>query len=255
MSLIDLHIHSTNSDGELSVEQIEQLSIEKKLEVVSFTDHNYINRYKSDKVRIIKGIELDCEFERNKMHVLLYNFINDEFLSKKIDELSKEKLLMVRKLLKNINHYYGIHIDNTNGFIKNKRDIIKWLMNNGYGNNPDELADMYTSRKSKCYVPTSNLTFEQLAPFIGEKTIVSLAHPDSVSGDSNYLDELIKKLKKYGLNALEVINLKHHVLSYNELLLLAHKNNLICTFGSDFHKKEDKIGVECENEYIRKLLK
>jgi predicted metal-dependent phosphoesterase TrpH len=255
MNLIDLHIHSTNSDGELSLEQLEQLSVARKLDIVSFTDHNYINNYESDKMIIIKGIELDCEFKETKFHLLLYNFINDSLLSEKIDSLNKQRLMMIKQLLENINTYYKIHINNDKEQIKNKRDIIKWLISNGYGDDPDQVADTYTSRKSICHVQNVNLKIEELSPFIGENTIVSLAHPDSITSDIDYLDRFIQELKKYGLNALEVINLKHNKFSYDELLNLANKNDLIPTFGSDFHRKEDNIGVECEKKYVKELLK
>ena len=84
---IDLHIHSVNSDGTFSVEEIVNLSKELQLEAISITDHEYLTEVPSDNdIKIIKGIaKLFC-FELIFFRVsildlfLLICFFSDKFI-------------------------------------------------------------------------------------------------------------------------------------------------------------------------------
>ena len=73
---IDLHIHSVNSDGTFSVEEIVNLSKELQLEAISITDHEYLTEVPSDNdIKIIKGIEVRCRLEGikvKKYHLLVF---------------------------------------------------------------------------------------------------------------------------------------------------------------------------------------
>ena len=87
--MIDLHIHTTYSDGDKSVEEILKMCEDKKLEYISITDHNTCKQYndkalKNNKIfsgKIIKGTELNAVFQDKNIEVLGYdinpNIINE----------------------------------------------------------------------------------------------------------------------------------------------------------------------------------
>ncbi|MBQ8250340.1 MAG: PHP domain-containing protein [Alphaproteobacteria bacterium] len=85
--MIDLHMHSTYSDGDKSVTKLLTLCEEKSLEYISLTDHNTMKQY-SDKAineglfsgKIIKGVELSADFKTKKIEVLGYNIKKTEII-------------------------------------------------------------------------------------------------------------------------------------------------------------------------------
>lgn len=83
----DFHIHSTESDGDLSPGEIVLLAKERNLDIVALTDHNTINGNKQAVkvgkiygVKVIPGIELSTRFKGKKVHILGY-FIDDKYQS------------------------------------------------------------------------------------------------------------------------------------------------------------------------------
>ena len=67
---IDLHIHTVNSDGTFSVEEIVKLSKELQLEAISITDHEYLTEVPADDdIKIIKGIEIGADWELSLIHI------------------------------------------------------------------------------------------------------------------------------------------------------------------------------------------
>ena len=79
--MIDLHIHTTYSDGDKSVEEILKMCENKKLEYISITDHNTVKQYEDKALndnkifsgKIIKGVELNAVFQRKNIEILAYN--------------------------------------------------------------------------------------------------------------------------------------------------------------------------------------
>lgn len=73
----NLHIHTNFSDGKLSPAEIIELAVKKNLKYISITDHNTLEAYKfieldNFDLKIIPGIEFDCWYKSNFMHILGY---------------------------------------------------------------------------------------------------------------------------------------------------------------------------------------
>ena len=92
---IDLHIHSVNSDGTFSVEEIVNLSKELQLEAISITDHEYLTEVPSDNdIKIIKGIEVGADWKELKsknsfagIHLLVYFLDRNTSLNTRLEEI------------------------------------------------------------------------------------------------------------------------------------------------------------------------
>lgn len=109
--MIDLHIHSNNSDGSDSVEEILKKAQERKLHYISITDHDNCDAYdilKTIKVKniysgkIIKGIELKCAYKGKVIDVLGYNY-NLRKMKKSLRKFYPEHAILQEKYLK---HFY-----------------------------------------------------------------------------------------------------------------------------------------------------
>ena len=96
---IDLHIHSVNSDGTSSVEEIVNLSKELQLEAISITDHEYLTEVPSDNdIKIIKGIEVGGDWKELKsknpfagIHLLVYFLDRNTSLNARLEEIRNKK--------------------------------------------------------------------------------------------------------------------------------------------------------------------
>lgn len=105
--MIDLHIHTINSDGKYTVKELLQMSEDKKIETISFCDHNVLNAYKDLQNTNVKdffsgniftGIEVDFAYNKKDFHMLGYNF-NVDILNKAsfIDRRSETELINIEK--------------------------------------------------------------------------------------------------------------------------------------------------------------
>ena len=113
--MIDLHVHTKHSDGQLEVAQILQRAEEQKISIISFCDHNVLGAYEEIsnmnisqfEVKIITGIELDFVHNNKVFHMLGYNFDwqqmnRSKIIDKKTDEEKMEKERKHLKFLKSI---------------------------------------------------------------------------------------------------------------------------------------------------------
>ena len=105
--MVDLHIHSTNSDGEYSVKEILEIAEKKGINTISFCDHNVLGAYeelenmdvkKYYKGKIIPGIEFNFAYDKKIFHILGYNF-NVEILnkSKYIDNKTEDDIIKIQE--------------------------------------------------------------------------------------------------------------------------------------------------------------
>lgn len=125
--MIDLHMHTKYSDGSKTVEQVLKMCEEKKLEYISITDHNNCGAYydkdlknnKTFKVKIIKGCELNAEFQNRAIEILAYQ-INPDIIT-----TWKEKYYSIDKIRQNTKEIYNrfLSILDKKGIKYNKEDI------------------------------------------------------------------------------------------------------------------------------------
>lgn len=85
--MIDMHMHSSYSDGDKTVRELLAICEEKKLEYISLTDHNNLHQYSDPALKenifhgkIIKGLEMDATFQNKKIEILAYNIKNKDVI-------------------------------------------------------------------------------------------------------------------------------------------------------------------------------
>ncbi len=271
---LDLHIHSNKSDGTESRLDLLKAASDFKLEIISFTDHNYFDNKNSDLTEdylkkykeepfsmVLPGTEIDIS-DYNSMHFLVYNVFNGEKIIEKLAELKKQNHEIALNIINNISNNFKINIsqEEVSKYARSKylekRDIIEFLLQKKIVSSVNEASFKYTGKESICYIPRAELTAEEtinLAHILGGK--VFLAHPSSLQKDDDELENIIKELKTMGLDGIEVYNSSRTTLKQLRLnLFLAHKYNLLTSSGSDFHnysKKPYKIGVRSDfNSYV-----
>ena len=246
---VDLHIHTTASDGTLSPKEIIELAIKKNMKAIAITDHDNIDGLKEgnyyaklNNLEFINGIEFSCSSGDNEVHILGY-FLNleDKIFLKRVQELLKSRDTRNQKIIEKLNKN-GIIISiedvkkESKGNLLGRVHFANALIKKGYCQNINDAFEKFLGKTGLAYEPRLNCPPEIVIAYLKENgAFSSLAHPKFISKDDNFVLELITKLKNYGLNGLEVnysgftINEKQKYKSW------AKKFNLIITGGSDFH--------------------
>ena len=107
--LIDMHIHTTFSDGEYTPDEVIKMAMDKGIGTIAITDHDSIMGIKSvDKslypdIEIVNGIELSAKVPKGTMHILGYGIdLESEVLNNRIRELRLNSLRAVRSLIEQL---------------------------------------------------------------------------------------------------------------------------------------------------------
>jgi len=278
----DLHIHSQYSfDATFSVEDIIKMAKEKNIEYISITDHNSIDAYKKEytNINIIKGIEIDCYFNNDIVHLLGYGIdINNDVYKALKEHYYKELDRIAYKRLKLIEEHYGCKLDldkiknSTKMDIFTNVEITKVLLNDI---KDSRLEEYQTGAKSDN--PIANFYWDNLV--IGEwgyteidlpdyKDIIDLIHQDGgvcicahpfVNIKKNI--ESINKLIDSGIDGFEAYCSYHNQDIAEFYYNVCKDNNLLFTCGSDFHGP-NKPNIELYDhhyqedcsEWLNKLL-
>jgi hypothetical protein len=239
---VDLHTHSTASDGEHTPAELVRLALERGLTTLALTDHDScagldaaIDAARGTVLEVIPGVELSCDVSRNEVHVLGY-FIDwrdvhfESMLEKFRDGRYGRAEKMVRKLgalgapiaFERVREIAG---DASIG----RPHVAQALVEAGHVTTVTEAFDKYIGRTGPAYVERFKLTPEDaVALILRAGGVPVLAHPREVT-------EWVSRLVKTGLLGLEVYYDLYDDLTRQQLLRLARQYGLIATGGSDFH--------------------
>lgn len=252
---LDLHLHSTASDGTLSPSQLINKCAESGLKVVALTDHDtldgideaIVQANKLGTIEVIPGIEVSCSWNGIEVHVLgLFTSQDNVRLSEYCIRARKNRLSRSRKIVERLQQI-GIEIefekvvelagDATIG----RPHIAKALVEAGYVKYPKEAFDLYLGSSHSSYYPSSTMSpVDAIDLLVDSHALPVLAHPlrskvKSGRNPINNLSELLLELRPRGLQGIEVYYGDYTEKQINKLSLLAQDNDLIECGGSDFH--------------------
>lgn len=255
--MIDLHVHTTASDGEYNPKDVIKMAKENGVDTIAIADHDTvagleeaIEEGKNIGVEVIPAIELNAKVEKGKMHILGYymDYKDAEFVrvmeslrkdrekrnSEFIDEFHKQNVNITLEQVKK----YAI------GSIIAKPHFARALYDNGYINDIEEAYTNYFNVPPMKNIKRQSITPKQAIELIKNAGgIAVIAHPVTLKLDDDELDEKIKELKKYGLDGIECYNNIHTKEDITKLKEIANKNNMLITAGSDFHGPITTPGV------------
>jgi len=267
---VDLHIHTTASDGLIPPERVVEIARETGLAAIAIADHDTIEgvskaeeRAQELGIELVPAVELSISYKGNDFHLLGY-FINyqDEDFRKRIESFREERLQRGEKMVKKLNEMgINLNIDSVRAIAQNssvgRPHLADALLAGEYVHTYEEAFARYLGYHAPAYVPKKYLTPEEGIDLIHKvKGIAVLAHPGITKRD-----ELIPDFVSLGLDGLEAYHSQSDPASTKYYVNLADKLGLIHTGGSDCHGRKDRIliGVvkvpyECL-ENLKKLKK
>ena len=245
-AVVDLHLHTTASDGRLSPTELVQLVGGKGLKVVSISDHDTTEGlaevYEAAKqfpdMRVIPGIELSTDIPGDEIHMLGYfiQYADPDFQTIlrgfRAGRLERGRL-MVEKLatLGLVVEWERVREIAGDGSV-GRPHIALALVEKGYFKEPKEPFFEYLGRNGLAYVEREKMTpAEGVRMLTGVCGVPVLAHPSQLQN----LDDNIEELKEAGLMGMEVHYSSYPAETIQYLLDVAIRHDLIPCGGSDFH--------------------
>ena len=261
-SFVDLHCHSTASDGTLSPTEVVELAVSSGLSALALTDHDTIagvaeaaEAAQRAGLDFVPGIEISCDAPRPAtMHLLGYGFdprspVLLDLTSRLIEGRNDRNPRIIRKL-----NELGVSITmeeveaEAGGTVIGRPHIAAILLRKGYVSSIKQAFDKYLAQGAPAYFDKERLTPKQAIGLVLESGGVPvLAHPVQLRTENDaQLEQIVKDLVDLGLVGLEVIHSDHDAALVEKYTKLADRYGLIKTGGSDFHgtnKKDIRLGT------------
>jgi len=270
VSQVDLHIHSTASDGKFSPEAIVGKAAGLGLKVIALTDHDTVDGIPPaleavkafPELKLIPGVEISTDLADGEAHVLGY-FIDytSRELESALDRFRSSRQRRARGMVDKLGAL-GMDIDwqrvqeiAGDGSI-GRPHIARAMLEKGYVTAFKEAFDKYIGHGGLAYVAREKMTPEEAVELILQSHgLPVLAHPFTVSDP----EAMIKKLKAVGLVGVETYYKDNTAEQTEAMLNLAEKYGLIATGGTDYHGIGDSSevmlgGVEVPPEAVERLI-
>lgn len=285
MEKIDLHVHTSYSDGALDIESLLKEVKDKKIKTVAITDHEtiegltgYQKAVEKYNVEIIPGIEMNVSHPG--MHVLGYGLKDFRKIEKVFENIKIKNEQVVFDTIKILQQngydidefdvvsaaqeyydYKKTRLENNSNifrynkkFIMTKTDVAKTLVNLGYARNIDDSYKRFIGPNTKNYIRTDKIdTREAIELVIECGGVPVLAHPMTVNIRHTNLIEVCKKLESYGLEGIETYGPRFSDKQTQNYISLAKYFKFLMTAGTDFHNPHQTLGISVPPSIVYNL--
>jgi predicted metal-dependent phosphoesterase TrpH len=255
VSGIDLHIHTSVSDGRFSSAEIVSRSAAAGLEVIAITDHDTVNGIAPalqaarafPSLRVIPGVEISTDIPAGQAHVLGY-FIdyNDHELQIALERMRTSRWERARKMVAKLEDL-GCQMEwervrEIAGTASVGRPhIAQALMEKGYIESFQDAFTRYIGQDGPAYVERDKMTPVQATEMIlRAKGLPVLAHPLTVPDP----EAMVIELKAVGLAGIEVYYKDYSRDDIDRLLRLSDQYGLVSTGGTDYHGLEPDTDID-----------
>lgn len=251
MSLIDLHCHSTASDGHLTPTALVEHAAAGGVTTMALTDHDTVEGLDEAVaagarlgVRVLSGIELTVQVPHGSMHLLAYlPTTRPEALIERMarqTELRTERIRMIVDRLAEI----GVPVDWDRVRARaagqmGRPHVAHEMVHAGHVDTVQEAFDRYLADGGPAHVPNAGLEPHDTLSLVRQVGGVPvLAHPASLRLPARHLQSFVQSLAARGLQGIEVHRPEHTAEQRDSYGAIAKRLRLIPAGGSDFHKPD-----------------
>lgn len=262
MNIVDLHVHSTKSDGSYTPTELVNYALEKGLSAFALTDHDTtdgieeaMKAAEGKPIEVIPGIEFSSEYEGKDIHIVgLYIDYQSAFFKRRLKAFVNGRIIRNKEMCKRLTEH-GLPIDYEDlvsefpNCVITRSHYAEYLLNHGYIKSRKEAFDRYIGDNCPCFVPRKKITPMRAVEIILKAGGVPiLAHPLLYGMSSARLDKLVSNLKDIGLVGLEAVYSTYSPSDERQMRTLAAKYELCISGGSDFHGNA-KPGLDLATGY------
>ena len=245
--LVDLHTHSTASDGTLSPERVIEAAARCGLAALALTDHDTIDGVRAARqagdqagIRVIAGVELSAFDDEREVHVLALHLSHLEALEKRLAELRASRHLRAAKIVEKLNAV-GIPLTldevlkESNGGAVGRPHVARALIARGVVADFRDAFMRYLGNNGSAFVAKDRLSIQDAIAIAHEAGALAIwAHP-SEGGRRERLEPLVAA----GLDGIEIRHPSHSGEDIKRLQALTDFFGLVPSGGSDWHGASD----------------
>lgn len=264
---IDLHVHSTESDGTLTPQELVFAAKEAGLAAFAMTDHDTCSGIaKASRlagelgIELIPGIELSTDYQGKEIHIVgLYIDPQNRLLTEKTVEYQECRRTRNARMVQALQQegltitMEALQQENPDCVIT-RANIARFLFEHGQIRSVKEAFDRYIGDHCKCYVGRFKVDARDAIALIhAAGGVAILAHPLLYGLGAASLQKLILELKDSGLDGLEAIYSTYSPNDEKQMKKIAAENNLLISGGSDFHgsnKPDIRLGFGRGKLYV-----
>lgn len=254
---IDLHLHSTSSDGIYKPAELVKIAAEAEIAVIAIADHDSVNGINEAistaaefSIKVIPAVELSVEYDKyHDVHLLGYwinhtdpDFVQMLSLFRQTRESRGLKVIDKINVKLDSEGKKPIEISQVLALAEGalgRPHIARILIEKGYSVN---MQDAFTNYLQPCNVPKEYLPFDDaVREIIRIGGVPVLAHPQSITRNREELARIIREMSRKGLGGIEAFNTMGFDGDAEYLHHLADSLGLAVTGGSDFHGTEEGL--------------
>lgn len=258
--MIDLHMHSTFSDGSLTPEQLVARGREVGLTAMALTDHDcmtgvppFLAACEAAGIEGITGVEISAEVPKGTLHMLGY-FAQPghPFLEEVLHRIRAGRELRNAEILKKLNAL-GLDLSweevaqHAGEDVVGRPHFAMAMVARGFATNKQDAFDRFLAKKKPAYVDRFRMSpTDSIAAIVKGGGIAVMAHPFTLGLGRKDLKAMVAELKAAGLHGIEVYYSEHTPDQTRQYLSLAKEFDLVASGGSDFHGAANpavKLGV------------
>ena len=260
MARIDLHLHSTFSDGSFSPTEVVKRAHDAQVSTLALTDHDTTDGIAEAKdsarefqIEVIPGVEISSLYKGKETHILGYFFDHEDAqFQQHLTTQRNSRHERIPKIISKLNtlgislSYNDVKIAAGPGSI-GRPHVAQALVDKHHVQNMNEAFSRYLAEGSSAYVARTLPDVAEAIRWIRDAGgIASLAHPSWVRKTVQELQSASEELKSFGLQGIEVFYSSHSPRQTSDYLKMARQLELVVTGGSDFHgttKPDIEVGI------------
>ena len=249
---IDLHLHTTCSDGKKSPEELLDLVRRSGVAAFAVTDHDTLDGYRQVAAmlqegdpELIPGIELSARIGERDVHLLAYLFDPDhKELNRQIEDFRQKRERRGRKIVEKLEEL-GLKVpfekvqEAAGDGVIGRPHIAEAMVAAGAVHHYEEAFRKYISNAGPAYVAKAKMTPEEAIALTHDAGGVAvLAHP--------FIDDMYEHLPmlvELGLDGIEIYHYSHTAGDVERVRELAVRYDLLPSGGSDFHGRESRSAI------------
>ena len=248
--MIDLHCHSTFSDGSFTPEELAAMADSIGLSALALSDHDtmagiprFLEAAKAYSFEPVPAVELSVDCPHGVMHMLGYWMDPDnEPLNRQLEWIRDGRTARNREILRKLNEDLGFSVTWDEVRAHAGEDVVgrphfaAVLIEKGYAKDKCDAFDRFLGDGKPGYADRPRLSADDAVRLIvGAGGVAVLAHPFTIHVGKAAMEELVFHLASVGLSGMECYYSEHSADLTRDFLDLANRANLVATGGSDFH--------------------
>lgn len=250
VAMIDLHTHSTVSDGTETPAAVVRLALDAGCEGLAITDHDTLDHLpaataaaEAADLHLVPGCEISCATQApGSLHVLVYFVDATSPLARRLGALQAARGDRNERIVDAL-RAHGIDVtleeiltEAGDASSVGRPHVARVLVRKGVAGSMQEAFDRWLAKGRPAYAERERLTPEEAVSLArASGAVTSLAHPYSLDLTPSALDEEVARLADIGLDAMECIYGRYSPGERRELRELAARHGLAVTGGSDYH--------------------